>query len=87
VSALDRFILGDVVAVGWNPELAAKFPDADHWGCTQLMRQADSGIGWMPFDPPQCRGYHCPKCGVATNMMGHHHTTGRGCEASGEGAA
>lgn len=66
----DRYELGDVVAVQWNRDLATLFPRAPHHGCRQMMR-AD-GDRWVPFDPPRCADYHCPRCGAPCNMMGAH---------------
>lgn len=70
MSGLDRYELGEVVAVQWNPALAAEFPDAKHTHCRQAMwHDSDS---WRPYNPPRCVGYHCPKCGAPVNSYGHH---------------
>ena len=55
----------------WNEELAARFPNADHHECRQLMRQ--DGDKWVPYSPVRCAGWHCRLCGSPTNIMGHHH--------------
>lgn len=80
MSLNERFVLGDVIAVQWCPEMAEAFPNAAHTYCRQELRQAE-GCGWEAYDPPRCMGYHCPSCGEATNTMGHHHQSGtRGCQ-------
>lgn len=66
-----QYQLGDMVAVQWNPDLADRFPDADHRGCRQSMREVNGLL--KPFYPALCHGYHCPRCGAPTNMYGHHH--------------
>jgi hypothetical protein len=75
--SLDRYQLGEIVAVGWNEDMAKRFPNADHRGCRQEMRQPppDSrGIRrpWIAYDPPRCHGWHCNRCGAPTNSYGHH---------------
>jgi hypothetical protein len=68
--SLSDYQLGELLAVGWNPEMAVRFPNADHYGCRQEMRQlADR---WAPHVPARCVGYHCNRCGAATNSYGHH---------------
>ena len=64
-----RYQIGDAVAVEWNPEMAQRFPDADHHGCRQLFHL--EGEHWAPHDPPRCVGWHCPNCGAATGSFGH----------------
>lgn len=67
-------IIGDgPIAIGWNPQLAELFPNADHVGCRQQMWV--DGDHWQPFDPPKCVDYHCPRCGTACNVFGHHNCT------------
>lgn len=68
--SLDRYQLGEILCIGWNPEMAARFPKADHTGCRQEMRQV--GGRWIPFNPVRCVGYHCNRCGAPTNSFGHH---------------
>lgn len=68
--SLDRYRLGEILATGWNPEMAARFPNADHHGCRQEMWH--DGTYWQRFDPVRCGGYHCNRCGAATNSYGHH---------------
>ena len=68
--SLDRYQLGYVVAVSWNDDMARRFPNADHHGCRQEMR--DMGDRYTPFDPPRCHGYHCNRCGAATGSFGHN---------------
>lgn len=68
----DRYELGDVVAVEWNTFLRAQFPHADHTRCRQEMF-ADHDTGrWVPFHPPRCVDWHCPRCGKPCNGFGHH---------------
>lgn len=67
---LGRYQPIELVAVGWSPEMAARFPNADHNGCRQEGRLGDDG--WEPFDPPRCQGWHCNRCGSPTNAWGHH---------------
>lgn len=63
-------ILGEPVAVQWDPALAQRFPDADHTGCRQAYHlSAESN--WRPYDPPRCLGYHCPHCGAPVGYTGH----------------
>ena len=69
--SLDDYELADVVAVEWNDELAARFPDADHTGCRTRYRITEAGK-WVPVEPIACVGWHCPNCGQPTNLMGHH---------------
>lgn len=64
---------GELLCVLWNDDLAARFPHADHTGCRQMMQESPSG--WVPYDPPRCHGWHCPRCGAPTNGFGHHHCT------------
>ena len=71
INSLNRYKLGDVVAVQWNPELAEQFPNARHTGCRQQCWH--DGEQWREYHPARCMGYHCPKCGEPTNMMGNHH--------------
>lgn len=67
----DRYLVDPTpVAVQWNDALAQQFPNADHHGCRQSMR--DEGDRFVPFDPPLCHGYHCPHCGNACGMYGHN---------------
>lgn len=68
--SLDRYQLGEILATGWNPEMAARFPNADHHGCRQEMWH--DGTYWKPYDPVRCVGFHCNRCGAATNSYGHH---------------
>jgi len=58
-----------LVAVQWNSEMAEQFPDAEHHYCRQEMFH--TGKRWMGFTPAHCLGYHCPRCGAATNSYGH----------------
>lgn len=66
----DRYKLGALVAVQWNPQLAHQFPDIDHNGCYQSMRQNALGK-WVPFEPALCHDWHCPNCGKPCGSMGH----------------
>jgi len=68
--SLSDYQLGELLAVGWNPEMADRFPNADHCGCRQEMRQLVDR--WVPHVPARCVGYHCNRCGAATNSYGHH---------------
>ena len=64
--------LGELLAVEWNDEMAQRFPDVDHTMCRQELWNQNDGLGWRPFDPPHCRGWHCNRCGAPTNSYGHH---------------
>jgi hypothetical protein len=68
--SLDRYQLGEVLAVAWNPEMAARFPRADHTGCRQEAYL--DGNQWKPYNPVRCSGWHCNRCGAPTNSYGHH---------------
>ena len=68
--SLDRYRLGELLAVQWNDQMAQRFPAADHHGCRQKMRPINDR--WQPYSPVQCMGYHCNRCGAATNSYGHH---------------
>ena len=70
--SLEDFTPIELVAVQWNPDMAQRFPNADHTGCRQLMRRLPDGRTWVPCDPPQCHGWHCNRCGAPTNSYGHH---------------
>lgn len=59
-------MIGDPVAVTWNPELAQQFPHAEHPHCRQQLTIAE---------PVECVDYHCPRCGTATGMYGHQTCT------------
>lgn len=65
-----RYELKELVAVQWSPEMAAQFPSARHTHCRQEMRVVDGR--WEALSPPKCHDYHCPQCGEATNLYGHH---------------
>lgn len=65
-----RWEVQELVAAGWNGDLAARFPDADHAGCRQMMYHEHGG--WHPYDPPKCLDWHCNRCGAPTNSFGHH---------------
>lgn len=65
-----RYQITELLAVMWNEDMAARFPNADHTGCRQEMRVTDNG--YMPFHPVRCHAWHCNRCGAATNSMGHH---------------
>ena len=67
--SLDRYQLGEIAAVQWSPEVAARFPNADLHGCRQQHYEQDGR--WVAFDPPRCHGWHCNRCGAATGMFGH----------------
>ena len=68
--SLSDYQLGDLLAVGWNDDMAARFPNADHNGCRQEMRQLLDR--WAPYVPARCVGHHCNRCGAPTNSYGHH---------------
>jgi hypothetical protein len=68
--SLDRYLIHELLAVGWNDDMAARVPNADHHGCRQEMRPVNDR--WQPLNPPRCHGYHCNRCGAATNAYGHH---------------
>ncbi|AMS02077.1 hypothetical protein BJD70_gp59 [Mycobacterium phage Panchino] len=73
--SLDRYQLGELLTVGWNDEMAARFPNADHATCRQEMRH--DGTAWVPYDPPRCLGWHCNRCGAPTNSYGRHNCPDR----------
>ena len=68
--SLDRYELREVLAVSWNEAMAARFPNADHSQCRQEMWH--DGEMWRSFSPVRCGGWHCNRCGAATNGFGHH---------------
>ncbi len=68
--SLDRYTLGELMAVTWNAEMAQRFPNADHRGCRQEGYL--DGNEWKPYNPVRCAGWHCNRCGAPTNGFGHH---------------
>lgn len=68
-------ILGDPVAVEWNPGLAQQFPNAEHHGCRQVYHLDRDGE-WAAYNPPRCVGYHCPRCGTPVGLTGHRNCDG-----------
>lgn len=72
---LDRYRIDELLAVGWCDEMAQRFPNADHHGCRQEMWH--DGHRWHPYSPAHCVGYHCNRCGAATNSFGHHNCPDR----------
>lgn len=68
----------DLLAVQWNDQLAARFPNVNHSTCRQLFQH--NGEKWVPYEPVRCIGWHCHKCGEQTNLMGHH-TESKECKA------
>lgn len=74
---LENYRFEELLAVQWNPELAAQFPNADHWQCRQEMMH--DGEKWVPYSPVRCIGWHCPRCGEPTNLMGHHQANSGKC--------
>lgn len=64
--------LEECVAELWSPALARRFPNIDHRACFQAMRLIDGIYNPQPFNPPRCQDWHCPRCGKACNMYGHH---------------
>ena len=60
----DRYEIAELVAVMWNDDMAARFPNVQHHFC----RQMPDG----PGGPVRCAGWHCNRCGHPTNMFGHH---------------
>jgi hypothetical protein len=71
----NRYQIGELLAAQWNDEMAQRFPNAEHRGCRQEMREVIDR--WQPYDPPRCRGYHCNRCGAQTNSFGHHNCPDR----------
>ncbi len=59
-----KWELVELLAVMWNPEMAQRFPNAEHHFCRQEMRHDETA--------PRCVGWHCNRCGAATNSYGHH---------------
>lgn len=68
---LDNYEMGEILAVMWSPEMAERFPNADHRGCRQEARRLSNG-DWVPYEPVRCHGWHCNRCGAPTNSFGHH---------------
>lgn len=68
----DRYQMGDIVAELWSDKLARRFPNTSHRNCFQALRLVDGQYDPQPFIPPRCQDWHCPKCGRACNMYGHH---------------
>lgn len=73
--SLGRYRIGEILCTEWNPEMAARFPNADHHGCRQEMWH--DGTYWKTHSPARCHGYHCNRCGAATNSYGHHNCPDR----------
>lgn len=70
-----KWEIQELLAVTWNDEMAQRFPNAEHHFCRQEMRPTEDGFA--PFDPPHCVGWHCNRCGAATNSYGHHNCPDR----------
>lgn len=68
---INNYRLEAIVAVRWDETMADAFPDAEHDFCRQNMMWTEQG-GWQAHCPPECQDWHCPHCGQATNMYGHH---------------
>lgn len=68
---LGKWKVTELLAVIWDDEMAARFPNAEHHFCRQEFRPDENGMA-EPFDPPHCVGWHCNRCGKATNSYGHH---------------
>ncbi|QFG04906.1 hypothetical protein SEA_NITZEL_81 [Mycobacterium phage Nitzel] len=66
----ERFQMLELMAVEWNDEMAARFPNASHVGCRQQVWH--DGIGWRSFEPVRCRDLHCNRCGSPTGCYGQH---------------
>lgn len=67
---LGKYQIAELLAVTWNDDMAARFPNANHTMCRQEMDVRVDGC--HPFDPPHCVGWHCNRCGAPTNAWGHH---------------
>jgi hypothetical protein len=67
---IGRYQLGELVAVEWSADMAQRFPNVSHIGCRQEVWH--DGAQWQTYDPPHCQGWHCNRCGAATNSYGHH---------------
>lgn len=66
-----KWRITELLAVQWNPEMAQRFPNAEHAGCRQECYPDENG--WAKsYDPPRCVDWHCNRCGQATNSFGHH---------------
>lgn len=65
-------IVGDAVAELWNPALAKRFPNTSHHHCFQAMKITEGQQYPVPFDPPRCQDWHCPRCGQPVTLYGHH---------------
>ena len=60
----DRWELAELVAVMWSADMAARFPNASHVFCRAVHNHQGEFV--------KCYGWHCNRCGVPTNMYGHH---------------
>lgn len=65
MSIRDRFEFAELLCVGWNEEMAQRFPNADHAGCRVLLDPSTLKV-------IRCVGWHCNRCGAPTNAYGHH---------------
>lgn len=54
----------ELLAVMWDADMAARFPDADHSECRCIV---DIHSGAML----RCIGWHCNRCGAPTPSHGH----------------
>ena len=62
---LGKYRVGELLAVGWNDEMAERFPNAGHICC-----RIDGRTG-------RCVGLHCNRCGAATDAQGGHNCPDR----------
>lgn len=57
--------VGELLAVEWSPEMAARFPNVSHAECRVNRREN------------RCYGLHCNRCGAPTDAQGGHNCPDR----------
>lgn len=65
-----RFVVLELVAVSWDSDMAARFPNEEHHGCRALREHQTNRV-------TRCVGWHCNRCGQPTNSYGHHNCPDR----------
>lgn len=68
---LGRWAPVELLARGWNEEMASRFPNASH-DCCRMRFAEKSADGWRYLDNPICVGLHCNRCGKPTDCQGGH---------------
>lgn len=61
---LGKYTLGELLAVGWDAEMAQRFPNADHTCCRVQVDRHGNVV--------RCAGLHCNRCGQSTDCQGGH---------------